>query len=64
MSANNEHCKIRSFFIDLNPDELKCYLFMVTLDKCNGSRNTFSKISYRICVPNEIENVNLNVLIW
>ena len=32
---------------------------MITLDKCNvSSRN---KISDRICAPNKIENVNLNV---
>ena len=34
---------------------------MVILDKCNGSCNTFSNISNKICVPNKTEDVNLSV---
>ena len=30
----------RSTLIDLNPDELTCYLFVVNIDGCNGSCNT------------------------
>ena len=52
---NTEQCKTRSFHIDLNSVELKCYP-VLSLDKCNGSCNT-SKIS----VPNKTENVNLSV---
>ena len=34
---------------------------MISLDKCNGSCNTFTEISIRVCIPNKTENVNLNV---
>ena len=33
---------------DLNSIELKCYLFMISLDKSNGSCNVLSP---RICDP-------------
>ena len=61
MSLNNEKCKTRPFIIDLNPVELKYYPYIITLDKCNGSCNTRSEISGRICVLNKTENVNLMV---
>ena len=37
MSLNNEQFKTRPFLIDFNHVELNYYLFMITLDKCNGS---------------------------
>ena len=61
MSLNNEQCKIRRALIDLNPVELKYYPYLITLDECNGSCNTVTKIPYRICTPNKTENANLNV---
>ena len=33
---------IRPTVIDLNPAELKCYTFMISLDKCSGSCNVLS----------------------
>ena len=56
MSLNNEQCKTRPTLIDLYPVGLKYYTFMITLDKSNGSCNTLSKISGRMCVPNKIED--------
>ena len=45
MSLNNEQCKTRLFLIVSKTVELKYYLFMITLDKCIGSCNSFGKIS-------------------
>ena len=61
MSLNNEQYKTRPFLNNLNSPELKCQQCMVILDKCNGSCNTFSNISNKICVPNKTEDVNLSV---
>ena len=33
LSLNDEPCMVRPTFIDLNPIELKCYQFMISLDK-------------------------------
>ena len=47
-SLNHEPCMSRPTLIDLNPVELKCYPFMISLDKCNESCNDLSP---KICVP-------------
>ena len=39
VSLTNELCMIRPAFIDLNPAELNCYPFMISLDNCSGSCN-------------------------
>ena len=41
---------------DLNPLELKYYLFIITLDKCNGSSNILIP---KICASKEIKDVNV-----
>ena len=58
ISLNNELCLIRPIFIDLYSDELRYYLFIVSLDRCNGCCNTFDDPSGRTCVPNKVESVN------
>ena len=54
----------RSTRIDLNREEynhgLRYYPFMVSLDRCDGSCNTFDDQG-RICVLNKTENANINV---
>ena len=47
--------------VDLNTAELKYYLFMISLDKCNDVWNTLSEIYRRNCIPNKTEDVNLNI---
>ena len=37
MSWNNKPCMAGPTPIDLNPFDLNYYLFMISLDKCNGS---------------------------
>ena len=52
---------MNNVLVNLNPVELKYYPHITTSDKCNGSCNTFTKISDKICVPNKYETSNLNV---
>ena len=61
MSSNNEPCLARPTFINLNPIKLPYNPFMSSIDRCNGSFNTFDDPSGRICVPNKTEDINLNV---
>ena len=53
--------------INLNSDkyneEVRYYLFIFNLERCNGSCHTLDEPSDRICVPNKTEDVNLRVLI-
>ena len=61
VSLINEPCTDRSTLIDLNPVELKYYPFMVSLDKCSGSCNSFDDLSTRIFAPSKTKDVNLKV---
>ena len=51
---NDEPCIVRPTLIDMNPVELKYYPFMVSLNKCTGSRNVLSP---KICVPRETKDI-------
>ena len=53
---NGEQRMIRLTPIHLNPGKLKYYLFMISLDKCNGS---FNFLSPKICVTKETKDINL-----
>ena len=48
MSLNNEPCKTRHTLIDLNPIEINYDLFMISLDRCHGSFNTFDDSSRKV----------------
>ena len=58
LSFNDEPCMVRPTVVDLNPVELKYYLFMISLDKCNGSCNALSP---KICVPKKTKDTNVKV---
>ena len=58
-SLNNEPCMTRPILINLNPVELTYYLFIVSLDKCNGSCNTTDYLSTKIFVPSETNGTNV-----
>ena len=47
---------VRPSLIDLNPSELKYYLFMISLGKCTASCNVLSR---KICVPKETKYINI-----
>ena len=55
----------RPTIISLSPDEYDnglCYNpYMVNLDRCNKSCNTFDNPSGRICVPNKTKSINISV---
>ena len=53
---NDEPCMVRPTIIDMNPNELRYYLFMISLNKCTGSCKVLSP---KICVPKELKDVNV-----
>ena len=67
MSLNDEQCMIQPTLINLHPNEYierSCYYpFPVNLDRCIGSCNTLNGLSYKVCVQNKTEHLNLNVFI-
>ena len=53
---NDEPCMVRPALIDMNPNELKYYPFMISLNKCAGSCNVLSP---KIFVPKETKDINV-----
>ena len=47
--------------VDLNPNELRYYPFVVNLDRCDGSCNSLDDLSDRIYVSNKTEDLNAKV---
>ena len=47
---------VRPTLIDMNPNELKYYSFMISLNKCAGSYNVLSP---KICVQKETKDINV-----
>ena len=62
LSLNRQLCVIRIILIDLSSDEynqgLHHYQFVVSIDRCNPSCNTFDDPSGRIVAPIKAQNVN------
>ena len=50
VSFSNEPCMTRPTLIDLNSVELNYYLFMISLDKYDGSCNGGDNLAMKICV--------------
>ena len=53
---NNEPCMVRPTLIDMNPNELRYYPFMIILNKCTGSCTVLSP---KICIPKETKDINI-----
>ena len=53
---NDEPCMIRPTIIDMNPNELKYYPFVNSLNKCTGNCNVLSQ---KICAPKETKYINV-----
>ena len=51
---NDESCMVRYTVVDMNPNELKFYSFMITFNKCAGSCNVLTP---KVCVPKETKDI-------
>ena len=60
MSLNNELFLAIPTLINLNPNKLHYYPFMVNANRLNGSCNTFDDPYGGICVSNKTEDGKLN----
>ena len=64
ISLNNQQCITIPILIDFNPDKyikwVRCYSFIVGLDRCNQSCNTFNDLTRRKCVSNGTKYKHLN----
>ena len=71
VSLNNWPYLARPTLIDINPDELCYYLFVINLGRCSESCNTpvnssalIFDLSNSLCVPKKTEIVNVKLFMW
>ena len=62
VSMNNQECKIRTDIINLNTDEPMFYPYSIKINRCKGSCNTINDPYAKICVPDQIKNINVKVV--
>ena len=60
-SMNNQECKIRPEIINFNTNEPMFYPYNIKIGKCKGSCNTINDQYAKLCVPDTIKNININV---
>ena len=53
ISLNNQPCLVRPLPIDINPNKLCYYPFLIELDRYNGSSDTLNDLSDNLYVPNK-----------
>ena len=63
VSVINQKCMPRAKILDVNEGvgEALFYPYNVLINKCSGSRNTFDNSMAKLCVPNVIKRVNMQV---
>ena len=60
-SMNNQECKIRPEIINVNTNEPMFYPYNIKIGKCKGSCNTINDQYAKLCFPDTIKNININV---
>ena len=58
-APNNHPRKARPSLVNVNTDESLFYQFIVSVNKWNGSCNIADDSYVRVCVPDNIKNINV-----
>ena len=58
---NNQERKTRPQFVDVNGDKPVFFPFSIKISKSSGSCNNINHPYAQICVPDVVENLNVNV---
>ena len=61
VSMNNQECKLRSAIVNVGSNNPIVYPFSVKINKCSGNCNNISDSYARICVPDDVKNLNVKV---
>ena len=62
ISMNNQECKARPQIVNVNSDEPVFYPFSIETSKCSGSCNNINDSYAKMCVPDDVKNLNVKVL--
>ena len=58
---NNQACKVRPKIINLNSNEPVFYPFSTKTSKCSGSCNNINDPCAKICVPDNVKDLNVKL---
>ena len=61
ISANIQKCKIRLQVVNINSNNPFFYSYSIELNKCSGSCNNINDTYSKLCVPNAVKNINVEV---
>ena len=61
ISMNDQVCKVRPEIINVNSNEPVFYPFSIKTSKCSGSCNNINDPYAKICVPDVVKDLNVQV---
>ena len=61
ISMNNQECKVRPQIVNVNRDGLVFFPFSIKTNKCSGSCNNINNPYAKLCVPDIVKNLNVEV---
>ena len=63
ISINNQECKAKQEIVNVNSNEPIFYPFSIRTSKCSSICNNMNDLYAKLCVPDVIKNLNVEVLI-
>ena len=61
ISINNQECKVRPQIVNVNGDDPMFFSFSIKTSKCSGSCNSINNPYAKLCVPDVVKNLNVNL---
>ena len=61
ISIKNQECKVRPEIINVNSNNPIFYHFSIKINKCSGDCNNTNNPYAKICIPDVIKDLNVNV---
>ena len=61
MSLNNRPCQAKPTLLNISSNKTLFYPFIVSINKRGGSCSTIDDSHARICIPNKVKNMNVEV---
>ena len=61
VSMNNQECKVRPEFVNVNSKEPAFFPFSIRASKCSGGCNNVNDSYVKLCVTDVVKNLNAKV---
>ena len=62
VSISNQECKVRPETVNVNSNKPLFYPFSIKTSKCSGSSNNINDPYAKLCVPNVVKNLNMELI--